>query len=648
MIKQIIFFSLVIFTFNGRLSAQQQIVDSLTKELTKNLADTLRALDLMRIAVAYESLDTAKSARFYKEAIAFGKDKKLTFLSGRMYYNQALLFKTNARYADAEKSLDSAIYLYSHATAPDIQFRLAQVYGERSTLARYSGDYKKSSSEMLKAISIYTKLEKHNSLVVAYVNLSSIYKEMNEFEIQAKYAQKAIDEARKTKKPEDFFISYSNVALALNMMNEYKQADKYIDSATICYSDKFKFERLITFHLIAGLIDMNLKKMPSAEKHFQDCYKISEKNKFVFGITQSRLQLSRVLTLQKKFGEAEPVLLSAYNDVKKTNETTHLLVVLDYLSRFYEESGNYKPALSYYKEFKELTDSVSSSQNKEYISGLEVKYELATKENLLMIQKAQLIKRRNIAYLLSGFLVTAILTVVLLIINFKHKQKIQQQRINELEIEKQLEATEAVLKGEEQERARLAKDLHDGLGGMLSGIKYSFTTMKGNLVMTPENHQAFERSMDMLDSSIKEMRRVAHNMMPEALIRFGLNTALNDFCTDINQSGALNVNYQSLGLEDLSIEPTVAITLYRVVQELLNNTMKHAQASSAIVQVTKSNDILSVTVEDDGKGFDTNILKTSKGIGWANIQNRIEFLKGKMDIRSKAGEGTSVHIELDI
>jgi signal transduction histidine kinase len=135
-------------------------------------------------------------------------------------------------------------------------------------------------------------------------------------------------------------------------------------------------------------------------------------------------------------------------------------------------------------------------------------------------------------------------------------------------------------------------------------------------------------------------------MMPEAMIRFGLDTALIDFCNDINQSGALMINYQSIGLEGVSIDQTTSITLYRIVQELINNTMKHSGATSAIVQLTKSNGQLSVTVEDNGKGFDTTILKTNKGIGWVNIQNRIEFLKGKLNITSKEGEGTSVHIEL--
>jgi signal transduction histidine kinase len=181
---------------------------------------------------------------------------------------------------------------------------------------------------------------------------------------------------------------------------------------------------------------------------------------------------------------------------------------------------------------------------------------------------------------------------------------------------------------------------------MLSGIKHSFQNMKGNLVMTPDNHQAFERSMDMLDSSIKEMRRVAHNMMPEALVKFGLDTALKDFCNDINQSGALRVTYQSIGMENTAIEQTMAITIYRIVQELINNSIKHAAAETAIVQISKTNGDISITVEDDGKGFDTTLLKGTKGMGWGNIESRVEYLKGKVDVQSEPGKGTSVLIEI--
>ena len=257
------------------------------------------------------------------------------------------------------------------------------------------------------------------------------------------------------------------------------------------------------------------------------------------------------------------------------------------------------------------------------------------------------IRQKNILnYSLIGGAATSLIISILAYRNYKHWQKLQQQRILDLETQQQLTAAEAVLKGEEQERTRLAKDLHDGLGGMLSGIKFSFNTMKRNLIMTPENAQAFERSMDMLDSSIKEMRRVAHNMMPEALVKFGLDTALKDFCNDINKSGALQVSYQSIRLENLVIEQTTAITIYRIVQELINNVMKHASAKTAIVQLAKSDHHLTVTVEDDGKGFDTAAV--TAGDGLKNVQSRIDYLKGSCDIKSEKGNGTSINIEIPV
>ena len=264
------------------------------------------------------------------------------------------------------------------------------------------------------------------------------------------------------------------------------------------------------------------------------------------------------------------------------------------------------------------------------------------------MQESQLKQKSIVNYIVIGSAAALLIISVLLIINYRHKQKNQLQRITDLETQQQLTATEAVLKGEEQERTRLAKDLHDGLGGMLSGIKYSMNSMKGNLIMTPDNAQAFERSMDMLDSSIKEMRRVAHNLMPEALVKFGLDTALKDFCNSINQSGALKVSYQSIGLDNQIIDQTIAITIYRIIQELINNTIKHAAATQAIVQLSKSNGTLSVTVEDDGKGFDSTILQGTKGIGWSNIQSRVDFMKGKLDVQSAPGNGTSVLIELAV
>jgi len=310
-----------------------------------------------------------------------------------------------------------------------------------------------------------------------------------------------------------------------------------------------------------------------------------------------------------------------------------------------DEQGNIAKSYQYLKSFVEVSEALQNKNNQKKVFEFESRYKEQQKE-MQLLAKEKIIDKKNILnYLLGSGVLTLIMIFALLYRNYRHKQRLQQQRIADLENEKKLMAAEAVLKGEEQERTRLAQDLHDGLGGMLSGIKYSFNSMKGQLVLTPENSLAFERSMDMLDGSIQEMRRVAHNMMPEALVKFGLNTALKDFCHDINQTGALQLSFQSMGLAESVIDQTTSISIYRIVQELVNNTMKHSGAVACLVQVSLLQSVLSVTVEDDGSGFDTSM---AEGMGWKNIRSRVEFLKGKLDVQSGNRKGTSVHIEINL
>ncbi len=352
--------------------------------------------------------------------------------------------------------------------------------------------------------------------------------------------------------------------------------------------------------------------------------------------------------LQKQYGLAEDQFLKGLEIVEKDSLTDPMEKFYLAMSTLKYAQQDFASANIYDNKWSNLNSFLKRQEMAEYALDLETKYGTENKIAKIKLQESQLKQKSLINYILIGGAVVLFLISGLVFINYRHKQMLQQQRIVDLETQQQLTATEAVLKGEEQERTRLAKDLHDGLGGMLSGIKYSMNTMKGNLIMTPDNVQAFERSMDMLDSSIKEMRRVAHNMMPETLVKFGLDTALKDFCNDINQSGALKVNYQSLGMHQSAIDQTTAITIYRIVQELINNTMKHAAAKTAIVQLSKTDGQLSLTVEDDGKGFDPVILKGTKGIGWTNIQSRIDFLKGTLDVQSEKEKGTSVHIEFNV
>ena len=200
---------------------------------------------------------------------------------------------------------------------------------------------------------------------------------------------------------------------------------------------------------------------------------------------------------------------------------------------------------------------------------------------------------------------------------------------------------------QERERSRFAKDLHDGLGGMLWGIKLSLSTMKSNMILSSDQVPVFERSLDMLDNSIHELRRVAHNLMPEALVKFGLTAALKDFCDFVNSSKVINVIFQQVGNErrlDISIE----VVLYRVINELANNALRHSSASELLIQLNYSDEILAITIEDNGVGFDKSILSKTTGAGWPNIKSRIEYLKGSVDIETSIGNGTAVNITIPI
>jgi two-component system NarL family sensor kinase len=647
---------LFLFFYTGKsLLAQQHLVDSLTLELQQPMADTARAISMMRLAIDYEVVDTAKAFQAYRDAIAFGLEKNLDYQLGRIYHNQSFLFSVAGNYEESKASLDKAVEYYQKTKNPKGKRFEANAYGDMANIFKNQNNLEQSIQYHLKCISIFEQLGLEGDLVTRYCNLASLFGEYLDFYKQNEYAHKALSSAKKTGSRQNLSMAYFILAHSCILLEDYNLSKTYIDSSKLYFNENSNIDILFSYYLITAQVFRQLNQFDSAFYYFEKCFDASEKNNYSYGKAESQLQMGAVAILQKKYPLAEEYLNAGIKEAEILNNYNILDEGYKYLSDIYSVTGRYKLAYEYFQKYKDMNDSVVNIDSKKYTADLEKKYETEKKESIIhhlevekKLQELSLQKKNIFNYFLIAGIVSILIISMLYYLNFKQKQKLQQQLIYKLETEKQLAATEAVLKGEDQERTRLAKDLHDGLGGMLSGIKYSFTTMKGNLIMTPDNHQAFERSIDMLDSSIKELRRVAHNMMPEALLRFGLDTALKDFCNEINQSGALKVSYQSIGLEGFTIDQTTAISLYRIVQELLNNTMKHAGATSAIVQLTKLNEHLSITVEDDGKGFDNSILTESKGIGWINIKNRVELLKGKLDITSRESIGTSVQIELTL
>ena len=445
------------------------------------------------------------------------------------------------------------------------------------------------------------------------------------------------------------------MAISYNALNQPDNAIKLLDEALpISRKTDNKYLEVSIQLNFAQAFEKRLQ-FDSMEQHALETRKLAVE----LGDVQSEgiaiSQLSKVALYKNELKKAIELAALSNDLFRENNLKREQLTSLGILSNTSLALGNVREFMRYKEQENALSEQVLNENLQHKIVELEKKYENELKEEKITLlesnslhQQLKITNKNILNIVLLSLVGILILLAVLFVKNYKQKLILRQQRIAELEIQQQLLATEAVLTGEEKERVRVAKDLHDGLGGLLSGIKFSFQNMKGNLTIPEENGNEYEKGMKMLDTSIDEIRRIAHNMMPETLVKYGLDTALEDFCSNIDQKGNIRVTYQSIGMKDYTIEQSKAINMYRIAQELTYNSLKHAQAKSIIVQLIKNEDNLSLTVEDDGIGFDPKSIENNKGIGWSNIYNRINFLKGKLDLQSIRGNGTSVQLTFEL
>jgi len=485
------------------------------------------------------------------------------------------------------------------------------------------------------------------NLATNYGNLCWLYMDLNQFKKAIEYGIKGVEAGEKYRDTTGWLIALNNLSICYHRTGENLVAiphlEKQLELGKL-FNRRRSVERALVnlatcyFHLtnvkglgeITAIMNSELDANPTSDS------RILSYRELVNGYNQ---------LLQGNLDPAESFFKKSVQAALEDSIIDNLQTAYSLLAMVNAAQKDFKASIFYNDQWDKINMLSHEKELSEYGIELEKMYETKKMEGQLQMQQTIIRQKSRMSILLLVGIALLVLLIILAFRNFRHRQQLHISRINQLEQEKQLSATEAVLKGEEQERTRLAKDLHDGLGGMLSGIKYSFQTMKGNLIMTSENQQTFERSLDMLDSSIREMRRVAHNLMPDVLVHYGLDAAIKDYTTELNNSGIIKVVYQSMGMENKKIEQSLALGVYRVVQELLNNVVKHAGATEVLVQLFAENDKLVVNVEDNGKGMDAAQLEKTGGMGWKNIRLRAGLLNGSTDIQSEPGKGTSVNLE---
>ena len=327
----------------------------------------------------------------------------------------------------------------------------------------------------------------------------------------------------------------------------------------------------------------------------------------------------------------------------------------------YAKTGNYELAYDAYTRYHEYDQKLASENVKERIAEVEVVYQTRLKEREIdllstqnFVQEIRLTRQRWI--LGCAFLALALLTITLVTLRRNAKLKLErkereaefnrqhnERRITALKQEQDFRMMKALVHGQEQERKRIARDLHDQLGALMAGVKINLQTLTG-FATDEVQMKLIADTKELTDSAGKEIRRTAHNLMPASIANHGLDKSLHQLFDQLNQGNHLpRFTYQSYGVNG-KLEEEQEIHLFRILQELTNNTLKHAEASTVLVDLSQDSEGIHLVYEDDGKGFDSARVEEEGGLGITSIRSRITALQGEIDIHSSAGEGSSFNI----
>jgi signal transduction histidine kinase len=649
---------LLLQLFCGNGLKAQNIPDSLLKKLATVSNDSAKGITLLEIGESIEQVSPEKSMEYYRQALSLGQQIKNNRVILSSYTDLGIC------YVNLNK-MDSAIMAFEKG----IPFArlLKDTAREARTIANIANAYLHKKDRVtaieyyLKAARLWETCNNKNYLAILYSNTSALLDEQKEHNKAAEYGNKAVALAQKMGDEYSEVVALVNLSTTYNYLGQHEKEYELLEKALPLAKKNTDLDHISTVYHNMGDYFFKKKDYSSSLKKYLESYNYVKQMSNKYHLCTISTAIAQVYHKLNENGKAMQYILLAEKTAAEVGTRTDLKEIYKTRAEIEQQDGNYKIAAEYFSKTLTVSDSLFKTETSEKVAEVEAQYQNEKKQKEIVqlekdkqIQSLSIKQKSTLNYFLIGSLAAFLILGFLVYRNLRNRQQLakqqdelQQQRIRELEKDKQLVAVDSMLKGQEEERSRLAKDLHDGLGGLLSGVKFSLSNMKDNLIITPDNMAVFERSLDMLDTSIRELRRVAHNMMPELLTKFGLDEALKEYCNTINATNLLSVKYQSIGL-GTRIEKSSEIIIYRIIQELLNNTMKHAAATEATVQLIKEEKRFSIIVEDNGKGFDTSLLKENKGAGLTSIQSRVNYLKGQLDIHSEKDKGTLVNIEFNI
>ncbi|WP_156307253.1 ATP-binding protein [Sphingobacterium endophyticum] len=574
----------------------------------------------------------------------------------------------------------------------------------------------------------------NNRKASVYKELTSIYANWNEFDLQEKYSKLALDLAIEQNDPATIFDSYMSLGYMYEQKyldypaeNRYRDlAEKYYLYALGIYNknkDNISIPSNLAF-VANNLAHLYFKHFPKEYRDKAEQYaelaKIQALESKQYNLVASSYGIMSEMSLQDgNTKQAKENLLASLVEINKSQvqDQQILLSIYQTLSHISEQEGNFQEAIKYYKEYIQIFTSIYDQDKLNLSKRLDAQFEKGKQEQQLATLKVETEKKEQQIQLMEALgiqqkqelenmrlfqdnqtkelelsklisekqvqqlrmsklesdnraqeinnyqkqislkdklnkyyiaLTGAVLLLsALLFYAYSQRSKHMKQRENLLNLafeqERQhakIATLTALLDGQEQERARIARDLHDGLGGLLSGTKMQLSQLNDQENMIVK--EKMQKGIAHIDLAVDELRRVAHNLTPDLLEKFGIQEALSDYASRMSNE-KIDIDVQFLHYVN-PLNKEQQLIIYRIIQELVNNAIKHAQPSQIIIQIAEEDHEFHLTVEDDGTGFNYNNLSNIKSAGLQNIESRIEFLKGRLQVNSDIGQGSSFDI----
>ena len=644
-------------TGQGKTPINKKYIDSVisTLDTVKTNFDKVRMLTRL----AGENRYIPLTREFIDKSIEISKIVDDPKHLAHSYYSLGNYYYFNSKLDSCLTNLDKAFLLTEEINEPLLQ---------SSILSTKGGAYSKLGAVIL-AISTQMEakqlLDKMDTLalsedeirkfkgqnLVLNNSLANLYNKTEDYEKAIEYYEGAYQAALNLDSKGNAAVILSNKGNLFIRMNRFEEGLAILERGkALKLESKLPARFIASSDLNIGIAHFEMGNYDDALESYQKSLATSEANKSQQGIMAALANRGILFNAYGRYDEALQDCEAAKVIAQKMNDSEHLIKACDCLYQAHNALGNFKESLQNHELYTKVKDSVFNEKNIRKITQVDMQYDFDKKE----AEQQRIIdeKNRQKNRILIGLIAIGVFALMLFIFFRKRlkyqktiaaqAQTLQQQKITDLQQKNKLTAMSSMIEGQEAERLRIAKDLHDSLGGLLSTVKAHFSSIQKECDQL-DQVPIVQRTNGLIDEACIEVRRISHNMMPHALTLSGLEGAIQDMVDSLNDE-KYEATFEANNLPKM--ETTREVMIYRLVQEIISNIRKHAQATSIFIQIFGHKDEINLIIEDDGVGFDYQEAQLNGGLGLKSINSRIAFLDGNIEWDTQPNRGTNINITI--